>query len=311
LPVIKAFSADNSASSFFRYRAFGLNIESELECGSIMAATGEPDVYVCRGVVPQSLENATATGVFYQASPGRLLLNVPSVARFLISSGNKIVVDSAPDADPDFVLLLLLGSAFGALLHQRGILAFHGSAIVSHRSAVVFAGASGSGKSTLAAAFHQRGFPLLADDVCPVDTSREPVVLPGNPFLMLWADAVEQLGIDERHLRRARSGLEKYIFSLGDRFSAHPVQLSAVYLLELTNADHISLTPIQGVEKMKALCSALFRRQFVEGMGLANGNYLGHILDVARNTRVAVVKRPRGGFRVDELADILAADFAS
>jgi hypothetical protein len=313
LPLNNAASLADSdqASPLFRYRAFGLNICSEFECRFALAGkNGAPDVQVRLGRVPESLESAKAAGVFYQASPGLLLLNVPRVARFLVSSGNEIVVDLAPGADQDFVFLLLFGSAFGALLHQRGVLAVHGSAILTSRGAVVFAGSSGYGKSALAGTFHQRGFSVLADDVCPIDMRDIPLVLPGSPFLMLWPDAIKRLGIDEQNLRRARTGIEKYILPLGKGFVPDPMPLRAVYLLELSNSDDFSLTPIRGIQRMKALYSAVFRRQFVEGMNLANDQYIRQICEVARQTKVAVVKRPRSGFRVDELADFLAADFA-
>ena len=101
------------------------------------------------GRVPEQLDEADATGVFYQAKRGMLLLNVERVARFLISSGNEILVDVVPGAEWDMVLLLLFGSAFGALLHQRKLLVVHASAIATTRGAVLFTGASGYGKSTL------------------------------------------------------------------------------------------------------------------------------------------------------------------
>jgi hypothetical protein len=262
------------------------------------------------GHVPERLENARAAGVFYEATSEQLLLNVKHISRYLISAGNEIVVDAVPGADPGMLLLLLFGPAFGALLHQRRVWAMHGSAIVTRRGAVVFAGASGYGKSTLAGAFYRRGFPVLTDDVCPIRTIDIPSVLPANPFLMLWADAKNRLGINEHSLQRARSGLDKFILPLGNGFTAEPIPLHAVYVLEPSNADDFSLTPIHGLQKIKTLSLVTHRPHFVEGMNL-DSQYLRQIGEVARHAKVAVVKRPRSGFRVDELADLLAADFAA
>lgn len=294
----------------FSYRAFGLNICSDLECNAVLPGTGVPDVYIRLGRVPEQLESGEAIGVFSQATRGQLLLNVKHIARFLVSSGNEIVVEAVPGADRSMILLLLFSSAFGALLHQRGILALHGSAIVTPHGAVVFAGASSFGKSTLAGVFHRRGLSVLADNVCPISVGDIPEVLPANPFLMLWADAANQLGIDEQHLRRARSGLEKYVFPLGDGFAAEPKSLHAIYVLEPSNSDFFSLVPVHGIRKIRTLHRTVYRPFFVEGMNLGS-QYSRQIGDVARHARVAVVKRPRGGFRVDELADLLAADFAA
>jgi hypothetical protein len=294
----------------FQYSAFGLNIRSEMECSCLLPGVGVPNVYVQLGSVPAQLENPVATGVFFQAANGRLLLDIENVGRYLVSSGSEIVVDVEPGADPDTVSLFLLGSAFGALLHQRRVLALHGSAIVTRRGAVVFAGASGYGKSTIAGAFHRRGFPILADEVCPISVGDVPIVLPANPFLMLWADAAERLGVDQQLLRRARSGLEKFILPLGDGFAAEPVPLHGVYLLELSDSEDFSLVPVNGFQKFKTLSLATYRPLFVAGMNLGSQHFR-QIGEVARQAKIAVVKRPPSGFRVDELADLLAADFTA
>lgn len=265
-------------------------------------------MYVRRGRLPEQLDDATATGLLFQAKPGQLLLSVRHIARYLISSGNEIVVDTDPRADRSMVLLVLFGSAFGALLHQRKVLAMHGSAIVTRHGAVVFTGASGYGKSTLAGLFHQRGFPVLADDVCPINTDDFPLVLPANPFLMLWADAVNRLGIDERDLRQARSGLEKYILPTGDGFAQEATPLRALYVLELSGTDNFSLVPLHGIQKFKALNLSTYRALFIQGMNLAGG-HLRQLSQVAGQTKVTIARRPRSGFRVEELADLLAADF--
>jgi len=312
LPVnpVKLGIDNNSAVHTFSYRAFGLNICSELELNGVLPNVGVPDVHVRLGGVPERLENAAAVGVFYEATTGQLLLNIEHVGRFLISSGNEIVIQEMPAADHGMILLVLLGSAFGALLHQRKVLALHASAIGTPQGAVVFAGASGYGKSTLAGAFHQRGFPVLADDVCPISTSEFPSVLPANPFLMLWADSASRLGINKQNLRRARSGLEKYILPLGEAFAAEPIALYAVYLLEPCNADEFSLTPIRGLQKIKRLGLTVYRPLFAAGMSV-DSQYFSQIGATARCAKVTAVKRPSNGFRVEELADLLAADFAA
>src|SRR5690606_97236 len=97
-----------------------------------------------------------------------LLLQVDGVARYLVSGGRRITIDRDPAVEDDDVRLFLLGSVFGAMLHQRGDLVLHGSAIEWEGAAVVFMGFSGVGKSTTASAFRQRGHAVLTDDLCVV-----------------------------------------------------------------------------------------------------------------------------------------------
>jgi serine kinase of HPr protein (carbohydrate metabolism regulator) len=69
---------------------------------------------------------------------------------------------------------------FGILFHQRQQIVLHASAVRVAGKAVLFYGSSGTGKSTLAAALAQRGYPLIADDVCTVtaETRARPWCIP-------------------------------------------------------------------------------------------------------------------------------------
>ena len=80
----------------------------------------------------------------------------------------EIVAEPRQGVPDSNVRLFLLGSAMGALLHQRGLLPLHTNAVEVGGRAFAFMGKSGAGKSTLAAWFHDRGFRIVADDVCVV-----------------------------------------------------------------------------------------------------------------------------------------------
>jgi hypothetical protein len=116
------------------------------------------------------------------------------------------------------------------------------------------------------------------------------------------------LGIDERDLRRARSGLEKYILPVGNGFAQKATPLHAIYVLELSEADGFSLVPIHGIQKLKALNLSAYRPQFIQSMNLEAG-YFRQLSQFAGRAKVTIARRPGTGFRVEELADLLAADF--
>src|SRR5579872_2437348 len=153
----------------FQYCAYGLSIDSDIALPELAPGCGlELDVTIRAGSVPETLDQAYAVGVLYRAAPGRFLLNMPRIARYLASDGNAIVIERAAGADDADVRVFLLGSVFGALLHQRGVLPLHGSAVEAAPGAVLLLGASVSGKSTLGAEFQRRGYRVLADDICSV-----------------------------------------------------------------------------------------------------------------------------------------------
>ena len=98
----------------------------------------------------------------------------------------------------------------GGLLHQKGVLPIHGSAIANDQDAYIIAGVSSSGKSSLAAAFSKMGFSLLTDDVSVIQfKDKKPFVHPGTPYLKLWSDVIAHLN-DDSDMQRVRPKLEKF-----------------------------------------------------------------------------------------------------
>ncbi len=158
------------------YCVAGLAVASEIELpGAIAArAAAAPDVVIRAGPVPEALPDASLRGPTWEIAGERFLLRIPGVARFLLSGGNEIRFEAAAGAGPADIAIFLLGTVFGILLHQRGQIVLHASAVRVAGKAVLFCGASGAGKSTLAAALAQRGFPVMTDDFCARSISTAP-----------------------------------------------------------------------------------------------------------------------------------------
>jgi hypothetical protein len=297
-----------------RYHAFGLQITSEIDMPRLPAWDGDdlpPDLCVRCGPVPAGLEDVQQRGAAYQIAPGRFLLDIAGVARYLVSAGHEIVVERYPGADDRDVQLFLLGSAMGALLHQRGAWPLHGSAVASERGAAIFLGASGSGKSTLAGAFQQRGFRVLSDDICAITASPSGriQVSAAYPRISLWSDSVEKLGSEARQLRQTHSLQEKYDFPLKE-FECRPALVAAVYVLSVANQAGIHLTPLTGFDKVRELTANTYRLHFLAGMQLEQQHFL-QAQALARQARLARVMRPTQPFLLDELADLIMRDFLS
>ncbi len=275
-----------------------------------MAGYGStPDLIVRLGPVPRELEQAQERQLTYQISADRFLLNIDKVARFLISDGCKIMVEPDPIAAAKDVRLYLLGSAMGALLHQRGVWPLHGSAVAVQGGAVLFVGAKGSGKSTLAGAFHQRGFQVLSDDVCAVTVEDAGVsqVWPAYPRISLWADSVSKLGSEPGQLTQTHTAQEKYNFPL-QRYGRDPEMVQAVYVLSTTDEqESVHLMPLKGFDKIRELTANTYRLPFLTGMQLAYRHFQ-QAQALALQARVVRITRPQQPFLLDELADIIGRD---
>jgi len=163
------------------FHIFGLLVESELPLPELITVVSPPNVYIRFGKIIEQVEIPSVSGICYRNYTDKFLMKVDGVACFLVENGNSITIDRAEGGSDDEIRLFLLGSAFGALIHQRGILPLHGSAIVVNNQALIFSGISGAGKSTLAAGFMKRGYMLLTDDVCVItlDNEGKPIAHPG------------------------------------------------------------------------------------------------------------------------------------
>ena len=267
------------------------------------------DVEVVYDSVSEELAGAIAGGIRYQGRPGRLLLKVDGVARFLVCDGRRIIIDRAALADDDDVRVFLLGSALGALLHQRNAIVLHGSAVIINGTAVAFVGPSGIGKSTLAAAFRQRGAVVLTDDMCVLwpDDSGQMHVHPGLPEAKLWIDSLQRLDIAASELQQIRRTLEKRALPLGAAFASSPAPLKHIYVLRSAASAGISIVKLHGPQVFAALKNQTYRVQFLEGLGTRTAHFR-NMLSLAQQVSISSVIRPRGAFLLEALLQAISAD---
>lgn len=286
------------------YRLFGLDLRSEIDLAGLAPAveTNSPEVEITLGAVPSSEHSG------YRATEDGTLLSVPKVGRYLIREGRQIVVDPAPGASERNVRLFLLGSAIGALLHQRGLLPLHANAIDIGGRAIAFSGHSGAGKSTIAAWFHDRGHRILADDVCVIgfDERARALAYPGIPRLRLWREALEASGRDTDAYARSFDDTDKYDVPTQVEVGAGPVPLAAIYLLrkaDETGSD-ANIDQLKGVDAVDTLVSNTYRGGYLSMIGRTS-EHLGACIKVARAVPVFRAQRLWGFDRFDEQAERL------
>ncbi|WP_089941541.1 hypothetical protein [Candidatus Entotheonella palauensis] len=294
------------------YSAYGLTIAASFPLTGLSPAPPSvvPDVVVREGAVPASLAKPLRQGVLYQAQPGEFLLRLDNIAHFWICGGEMITVERSPQTMDADVQVFLLGSAFGALLHQRGVLPLHGSSVVTPEGGVTFVGHSGNGKSTLAGAFANRGYTVLSDDVCAVSmASGVPWASPGVPWMRLWADMQQHLdGEIERD--RVREGQEKYMVPLGEQFARESLPLRAVVELTVSNTDELWVKPLADMSKSQVLLRHTYRARFVGGLGLESAHF-AQVMRVAGQIEVYRLRRPLAPSRLDEMVELIESEVMS
>lgn len=287
------------------YTGYGLVIDSELalpELGAPRPAPRAPDVVVRAGEVPGPGAGATRLGLGLWLDGDRIGLDVPDVGRFAADGGRRLTVDALPGTPPDVVRLFLLGTAFGALLLQRGHLVLHGNAFRVGEACAIVLGHSGAGKSTLAAEMHRRGHDVLSDDVVPVDAHGR--ALPGWPRIKLWEDALDRLGRDTSDLRRIRPEHAKFHVPL-DRGDLEPLPVRWLYALDRRDGP-LRITPVTGAAVFTTLHEHSYRNELL--VGVHRRTHLARSATLAATARLARVDRPRGIDSVLASADAILDD---
>jgi len=289
------------------YSVFGLTLASAIPLPELLPPldAASVDIRIAIGEVPRIDDAPSGLSVH----PGGALLTVPDVGRYWIADGRAILVEPDPGASDRNVRLFLLGSALGAILHQRELLPLHANAIVIERRAIAFMGHPGAGKSTMAGWFHDRGYPVLADDVCVVTIGPDgtPLAHPGLPRLRLWREALEAGGRTAEGLELSFDGMDKYNVPIGQEVRG-PVPLSHVYLLEKAKegAEQEEVRQLRGVDAVDALVANTYRGAYLPLTG-GTQRHLMVCVDLARRLPVFGAPRRWGFDRYDVEAQRLEA----
>jgi len=171
---------------------------------------------------------------------------------------------------------------------------------------VAFLGDSGAGKSTLAAYLERRGYAVVSDDICLLDSRL--AVVPVAPALKLWRSALEQMGEDAEEMPRVFSGEAKFRVATrragesGDR-----LPLREVVFLEWGDegGDFAGdFTSVEGVDAVARLMQFSHYDYLAKAMGRQRASFLrcGQIL---AQVRANVFRRPRDFGRIDRVVDAL------
>jgi len=301
--------------SEFHYCISGLTVACEFALPGAIALHSAPasaDVHVRIAVVAGTLEGGAALGPNWDMVGEDFLLKVPRLARFLMRAGREILVGLEPEACARDAGAYVLGTAFGILLHQRGALVLHGSAVARNGEAIAICGHSGAGKSTLAAALCGRGCSFITDDLCAIalDQDNRPVILPDGRQLKLWQEAIEKLDLSEHRGEAVLGRFEKY-FIAPQEIAAAALPLRAIYVLQETRP------PLaDGIEALSLpdAMHALDREAYRPGLRLKMGARPELVLQGAKllaQVKVFRLTRPRDFAKLPQTADAVLSHWTA
>ncbi len=228
-----------------------------------------------------------------EVSQDEFSLDVEQVAWFFAKAGNYIEVMPYDGADQNSIELFLNSTVYAAILHQRKILALHGSSFLYQGKSLMLCGDSGVGKSSLTASFCLAGSEFISDDVSPVIfKDNRPFVLSLGNRLKLWNDALAQLEIPGDNLKRIQKDMEKFYLPMDTIFSENK-ELSQIFMLEIgPELSQVKCEKVKGAEKLKLLRTNIYRLELLQGMPENEQLLFPQLGMLSNSVKMTRIKRP-------------------
>ncbi len=288
----------------YHYTIYGLHVCSDVplpELRPVAPAAG--DVYIYREALAPVAEGLERQGNRLRVTPTEALLIYDQIGLLRIEEGRRITYDVLPELPAEPLRVLILGIGLGILMHQRGHLVLHASAVAMGDRVVAFIAEKGHGKSTMAAALHARGYPLVTDDVLVLDERPDgpPLVLPSYPQLKLWPDALAlTLKTAPDGLPRVHPAIEKRVARLPDSVD-RPLPLAALFALR--PGENVRILPLRGQEAFLELLLHTYTRVLLE-QTRTTARHLQQVGHLARYVPLLALERPPA---LERLSDAVAA----
>ena len=258
--------AEDARYTFF-FGPFRLLSDLDIAPLRLVTGSGRLSVSVKLAAVPESIPGAAVFDEFCQVAPDAYLLDMPGVARFLVEGGNLVRVQLAADAPLADVCSFLLGSVFGALCHQNGLLPLHASAVEQDGAVTAFLGDSGAGKSTMAACLQARGRRIVSDDICLLEDGPDGMgVVPVAGWVKLWRQSLDHLGEQPDERNRVFTADDKFRLYLDPVMCGRPT-LKNIIVLARGESDSPRLEPLATVETLAAMMELTYLAYVVELTG--------------------------------------------
>jgi hypothetical protein len=294
-----------------QYNAFGLHIRSQVPLPELTPASSldQPDIEILLGSTGRALPTRAQGVVFDLFGKDGHYLAWPDVAAFKISNSDQIIVEPYADVPLAHLPFPLLGPILGLVLHLRGLVVLHASAIEINGRSAIFVGDKMAGKSTTAAAFLREGYRLLTDDLLAIDISASdgPVILPAYGQLKLSDEASQAIALPiATKLPLAYSEFTKRQHRLSNDFSHEPICLDKLYVLK-RGSTVPGIIPIKGVNALHVIMRFSYITRFgkIALPGRMEGQHLQRCAQVARSIDVAYLEIPASLERLSETTQLV------
>ena len=311
------------------YSLFGLTMASDFAfVNRLVPGAGSPDVtFTCVPDAPYAIGWERTVPAY--ASPSCIdsgksvfylfrrttfdVMRFTEIADFYLWPDRIVCHLLNPDYDY-LVEIYLLGTVLSYWLELQGMPTLHAAAVVTEDRAVAFIGTNGASKSSLAATFMQAGYPLLTDDILPVQGYSDRFVgFSGYPQMRLWPDQAQYFLGHYRNLEQVHPAYAKRRVPVGSNnfgdFCEASQPLSCIYLLERSESAEgaIKITSVSPRDAVIELVRHSFGAHIVEAIGLQAQRF-GFFIEMARCVTMRRIIYPSGMHHLPRVRYLILQD---
>ena len=247
----------------YYYETYGLVVRSDFEFPELVPTSRrDVDITINKASVSAACQDKDFAWQTQEIKPDIQTFVWKALGTFQIRNGDTIDIDPREEAEIQQLSLPLFGTVFATLLHMRGLLVLHASAVARDGRAVIFLGDKGAGKSTTAFAMIKAGYNLLSDDVVAIyfDEQGQPKVLPAFNQVKLLDDAAKSFGLNLEDAAQIHPMIEKRRHIAKDAFCSDAADLAAVYVLARDKTK--GLSAFSPDEALKALIAFSYASRY-------------------------------------------------
>lgn len=289
------------------YRAFGINIKSEIDFGALILEIEkcEEDIKISIGQIPEKIKKDIDLGKWISVSENDIWFDIPDTAIFYISNSENIIVQLYKDCEINNVIAYILGACMGFILYQQKKLAIHGGCVALNNKAAIICGNTGAGKTSLITALRLKGKKVLSDDISVVNKENKFLVSPGYCGQKISSDVLKYFNIEEnKKFKTQIENKDKYIIPIRESYEKDSISLEAIIMLEQDNIESVKVKKVLGNEKINIILNNIYLKQWINKKQLLN-LYFKTALDLAKQVPIYIVKRPNKGFTMQEQISVI------
>lgn len=295
----------------YRYKAYDLVIDSEIEFPELIQGEGTPDIYLKFGQIPLSLQGIQKRVAVGQSSVilydnHACLIDVQDLGLFYISELLEVTVQTLSKSLIHEIRAIFLTVVIPAIFYLRKTIALHGSVIAFENHCILFTGKSGAGKSTIAARLIAKGNKILSDDICIIKPDHEiPFVVPATPQIKLNAEVALSLGYTPSSLNAISKREEKSWINMENHFEERSLPLRAIYeIIPFAGIQKEELHQLEGKDKLKIILDNTYKPSAIEFIDLQKQLFQQSVW-LTSVVNVYQLMRPKYGYVNEQHIDYL------